>query len=113
MGPGQGHPEGRSGERTSRRVTAGYTYKYEDKDVILGFTYWYYVAAYKEGSYTGPGGETTTRIETHSTNRNGATGLWPGTWPFAYNNVNFPKDAAGLKDIGAQQIVYSALAAEG
>ncbi len=94
-------------------VTAGYTYKYEDKDVILGFTYWYYVAAYKEGSYTGPGGETTTRIETHSTNRNGATGLWPGTWPFAFNNVNYPKTAAGLKDLGAQQIVYSALAPKG
>jgi hypothetical protein len=94
-------------------VTSGYTYKYEDKDVILGFTYWYYVAAYKEGSYTGPGGETTTRIETHSTNRNGATGLWPGTYPFGFNNVNFPKDAAGLKNIGAQQIVYSALAPKG
>ncbi len=71
------------------------------------------MAAYKEGSYTGPGGETTTRIETHSTNRNGATGLWPGTWPFAFNNVNFPKDAAGLKNIGGQQIVYSALAPKG
>jgi hypothetical protein len=94
-------------------VTSGYSYIFEDKDVILGFTYWYYVSAYKEGSYTGPGGETTTRIETHSTNRNGATGLWPGTWPFAYNNVNFPKDAAGLKNIGAQQIVYSALAPKG
>ena len=94
-------------------VTSGYVYKYEDKDVILGFTYWYYVAAYKEGTYTGPGGETTTRIETHSTNRNGATGLWPGTWPFGFNNVNFPKDAAGLKNLGAQQIVYSALAPKG
>jgi hypothetical protein len=94
-------------------LTSGYTSKYEDKDVILGFTYFYYVAAYKEGNYTGPGGEVTTRIETHSTNRNGATGLWPGTWPFAYNNVNYPKDAAGLKNIGGAQIVYSALAPKG
>jgi hypothetical protein len=94
-------------------ITSGYASKYEDKDVILGFSYWYYVAAYKEGTYTGPGGETTNRIETHSTNRNGATGLWPGTWPFAFNNVNYPKDAAGLKAIGATQIVYSALAPKG
>ena len=93
--------------------TAGYTYKVEDTDVILGFTYFYYVSAYKEGTYTGPGGETTTRIETHSTNRNGATGLWDKTWPFAYNNVNFPSTATGLKNIGARQIVYSALAAKG
>jgi len=94
-------------------ITSGYVYKYEDKDVILGFTYWYYVSAYKEGSYTGPGGVATTRIETHSTNRNGATGLWPGTWPFAYNNVNYPKDATGLKNIGGGQIVWSALAPKG
>jgi hypothetical protein len=94
-------------------VTSGYTYKYEDKDVILGFTYFYYVAAYKEGTYTGPGGETTNRIETHYTNRNGATGLWNATFPFGFNNANFPKDAAGLKAIGARQIVYSALAAKG
>jgi hypothetical protein len=102
-------------------VTSGYKYKYEDKDVVLGFSYWYYVAAYKEGTYTGPDGETTTRIETHSTNRNGATGLWALTFPFAPQNANFGKtattdlaaNAAGLKNIGAVQIVYSALAPSG
>ena len=94
-------------------ITSGYTYKYEDKDVVLGFSYWYYVAAYKEGNYTGPGGETTNRIETHSTNRNGATGLWNATYAFAPNNANWPKDAAGLKNIGAAQVVYSALAPKG
>jgi hypothetical protein len=94
-------------------VTSGFVYKFEDKDVILGFSYYYYVSAYKEGTYTGPDGETTTRIETHSTNRDGATGLWPGTWPFGFNNVNYPKDAAGLKNIGAAQTVYSALAPKG
>lgn len=96
-------------------------YKYEDKDVVLGFSYWYYVAAYKEGTYTGPDGETTNRIETHSTNRNGATGLWQLTFPFATNNANFgkltPADVAAtpanLKGIGAVQIVYSALAPAG
>lgn len=101
--------------------TTGYKYRYEDKDVVLGFSYWYYVAAYKEGTYTGPDGETTNRIETHSTNRNGATGLWCLTFPFATNNANFGKvattdaaaSATGLKNIGAVQIVYSALASAG
>jgi hypothetical protein len=91
-------------------TSAGFAYKYEDKDVILGFQYWYYISAYKEGSYTGPGGATTGRIETHSTNRNGATGLWLNTFPYAYNNANYPKDATGLKNLGGAQIVTSALA---
>ncbi|MBI5471826.1 MAG: hypothetical protein HY961_05725 [Ignavibacteriae bacterium] len=94
-------------------TTAGYNYKYEDKEVVLGFQYWYYISAYKEGTYTGPGGETTTRIETHYTNRNGGSGLWNLTYPFAYNNANFPKDATGLKNIGALQVVTSALARPG
>jgi hypothetical protein len=105
-------------------TTSGYKYKYEDKDVVLGFSYWYYVAAYKEAAgapYVGPDGETTTRIETHSTNRNGATGLWALTYPFALNNANFGKlsstDAAaspqGKKNVGAVQIVFSALAPTG
>ncbi len=102
-------------------TTAGYNYKYEDKDVVLAFSYWYYVSAYKEGTFTGPDGETTNRIETHSTNRNGATGLWCLTFPFATLNANFgkisPTDAAasaqGQKNIGAVQIVYSALATAG
>ena len=101
-------------------TTTGYNYKYDDKDVVLGFSYWYYVAAYKEGTYTGPDGETTNRIETHSTNRNGATGLWALTFPFAAQNANFGKlasnDAAqsaqGLKNIGAAVVLNSALAVD-
>jgi len=92
-----------------KAVTPGYTYLYEDKDVVLGFTYWYYVSAYKEGTFTGPGGETTNRIETHSLNRNGASGLWEGTFPFATSNPYYPTTADGLKKIGAPQVVYSAL----
>ena len=30
--------------------------------VILGFQYWYYVSAFKDGSFTGPGGDVTGRI---------------------------------------------------
>jgi hypothetical protein len=93
--------------------TPGYKYLFEDKDVVLGFSYWYYIAAYKEGNFTGPSGEVTTRIETHSTNRNGATGLWVKTFPFSMNNANFPKTAQGKQDIGAVQVVYSAAAASG
>jgi len=94
-------------------TTAGYTYRYEDKDVILGFQYWYYISAYKQGTFTGPGGDQATQIETHSTNRNGATGLWLNTFPFAYNNANYPNTAAGLKSLGGAQIVTSALAPRG
>lgn len=97
----------------ARSTTPGFSYQFEDENVVLGFSYWYYVSAYKEGSYTGPGGETTNRIETHYTNRNGATGLWQKTFPFAPVNPNYPKSAQGLADIGAVQRVFSALAASG
>ena len=91
-------------------TSAGYNYRYEDKDVILGFQYWWYVSAYKEGSFAGPGGDVTGRIETHSTNRNGANGLWLNTFPFAYTNGNYPKgNAALLKNLGGGQVVTSAL----
>jgi hypothetical protein len=93
--------------------TPGYRYAYEDKDVVLGGNYWYYISAYKEGNFTGPGGESTNRIETHSVNRNGASGLWTKTYPFAPLNANFPKDAAGLAAIGARKTVLSPTAASG
>lgn len=94
-------------------TTPGFNYSYEDKDVVLGFSYWYYVSAYREGTFTGPGGETMNRIETHYTNRNGADGNWHKTFPFGLTNSNFPKNAAGLKSVGAVQRVFSALAASG
>ncbi|MEX2089673.1 MAG: hypothetical protein WEB62_07860, partial [Bacteroidota bacterium] len=43
-------------------------------------------------------------------NRNGATGLWENTYPFAVLNTFYPKDAAGLKRMGAGFVVKSALA---
>jgi hypothetical protein len=93
-------------------VMAPYTYMFDDEDVIVGFQYWYYVSAYSEGTFTGPGGETTNRIETHSTNRNGASGLWEGTWPFATGNAYFDlySDTAAvfLKNVGAGHTVTSA-----
>ena len=79
----------------------GYTYTWNDDAVVSGASYWYYLSAFKEGTYVGPGAEIATRIESHSTNRNGASGLWVKTFPFAPLNANYPKDAAGKKAIGA------------
>ncbi len=91
-------------------TSTGFNYKYEDKDVIMGFAYWYYISAYKEGTYTGPAGETTNRIETHYTNRDGSVGLWKLTFPFAYTNSNY---ASVSSQIGGRQVVTSALAPKG
>jgi hypothetical protein len=95
-------------------TTTGYNYLYEDKDVIIGFSYWYYISAYKEGTFTGPGGDVTNRIETHSTNRNGATGLWYLTFPFAQTNANYPAtNPTLLKNLGGAQVITSGLAPRG
>jgi hypothetical protein len=92
-------------------ITDPYTYLYHDLDVVVGFNYWYYVSAYKEGTFTGPGGETTNRLETHSTNRNGANGFWQGTWPFATANADFKtNDPKFLKEVGSAHRVTSAMA---
>jgi len=84
-----------------------YKYLYEDKTVIYGFEYWYYVSAYKEGSFAMNAGETTTRIESSNLNRNGRSGLWLGTYSYADNNVNFPTTDQGKKDMGARFTVRS------
>ena len=90
-------------------ASGSYKYAYEDRDelVILGGTYYYYVAAYKEGSFTGPGGATTSRIESHKVNVNGRSGLWMGTYPFADSPLNsfLPKDQASLKSLGVGYVV--------
>jgi hypothetical protein len=95
-------------------TTTGYAYKYEDTDVFFGFSYWYYISAYKENAagFSGPGGQTTTRIETHSTNRNGASGLWNLTYPFAYASLVFPSatNTAAYQAMGGVQIVNGARA---
>jgi len=53
---------------------------------------------------------TTTFVETPNINRNGASGLWVDTYPFAVVNTFFPKTPAGLKNIGAGFVVKAALA---
>jgi hypothetical protein len=96
--------------------TAGYNYSWEDKVVDVGFKYWYYVAAYTNkpqtlANYTSFSNNATTDfVETSNVNRNGATGLWRDTYPFATLNSFYPKTADGQKAIGGGFIVKSALA---
>lgn len=88
-------------------ATDGYHFVYEDEDAITGFSYWYYVSAYTEGDFTGPQGPVAVNhIETSNVNRNGRNapgaspgelGLaspWDGTYPFAYNNPNYPTEGS-------------------
>lgn len=92
-----------------------YQYAYEDTDAITGFTYWYYVSAYRDGTFSGPQGNVGTHLESANLNRNGRNapdapegtiGLgtpWSGTYPYATRNALFPaeSDVLGLKNIGA------------
>lgn len=96
---------------------AGYNYSWEDKGVDVGFRYWYYVSAYTNAgrdlgsSYVSFSNTATTNfVETSNVNRNGASGIWQGTYPFAMLNTFFPKTTQALKDIGTGFIVKSALA---
>ncbi len=97
---------------------AGYNYAWEDKTVDLGFKYWYYVAAYTAeptpvdlgATYAGTNPKTTSMLETSNMNRNGSTGLWQNTYPFADQNTFFPKTGTGQKAMGAGFVVKSALA---
>ncbi len=103
---------------TKSYLGSTFQYKWEDTKVVYGFEYWFYVSAYKEGTYSGPGNETTNRIETSNVNRNGRSGLWMGTFSYADNNAFFPGNFSGpypsnyssnpeiaKKDIGARYIV--------
>ncbi len=96
---------------------AGYNYSWEDKVVDVGFKYWYYIAAYTNKpltlgtsyvSFSNP--PNTDFVETSNVNRNGASGLWQNTYPFATLSTFFPKTSQGQKDMGAGFIVKSALA---
>lgn len=94
-----------------------YDYTFVDENSIVGFTYWYYVAAYKEGEFSGPQGPITAgHLESYGTvNRNGRNsceamdgeiGLstpWCGTYPFAYQNANYPIEGTqAFKNFGAE-----------
>ena len=88
-----------------------YTYAFKDSslDVILGFSYWYYVAPFV--SLTTPltiNGRTTNHLESGRVNENGASGTWQGTFPWATQNSFYPTTTSGQKSIGATIVVQSA-----
>lgn len=80
---------------------AGYDLSFNDTSSILGSTYWYYVAAYRGGSFTGPVGSAE-HVESSNFTRNGRNdpgaangelGLgtpWGGTYPFAILSADYP-----------------------
>lgn len=105
-----------------------YDFAWEDTDAITGFTYWYYVSAYKEGSFTGPQGPVAvSHLESSGVvNRNGRNapeasegtiGLvtpWNGTYPFAWNHPDYPDPGTlALKNFGAEYTVNPPAAAPG
>jgi hypothetical protein len=106
-------PSGQLGQYQNP-VTNGYQYAFEDESAITGFTYWYYVSAYREGQYSGPQGPVPVgHIESSNMNRNGRNGLgatngqislaspWGGTYPWSINNADFPRtNEQALKNLG-------------
>jgi hypothetical protein len=95
---------------------SGFHYAWEDQVVDLSFKYWYYVAAYTDAPITlanyvsFSNDDSTGFVETSNVNRNGASGLWRNTYPFADLNAFFPKTGPELKAIGTGFIVRSQLA---
>ncbi|NND70266.1 MAG: hypothetical protein HKN43_01675 [Rhodothermales bacterium] len=103
----------------------GYDFAFEDTDAITGFTYWYYISAYKEGSFTGPQGAVSAgHIESSNWNRNGRNAPdaadgeislntpWSGTYGFAIRNAEYPAPGTqGEKNIGGPFTVTPPVAA--
>lgn len=90
--------------------SGGYDYAFKDDalDVLLGFSYWYYVSAYKNlPSPLTINGRSTNVLESGRVNVNGASGLWEGTYPWATQNSFYPTSAEGQKRIGATVVVKS------
>jgi hypothetical protein len=97
-----------------------YPYAWENDDpfTLPGQTFWYYVAAYKQGrpggvydtieesshGLTGGGSQPIDWVETGKVNMNGRDGLWHNTWPNTPRHAFFPdeKDIEGRKLVGAQ-----------
>ena len=97
-------------------TTGTYDYAYEDLTSILGFTFWYYVSAYKEGSWSGPLGpvqaghlESSGVVNRNGRNTNGTPegtigmgSAWFKTYPFAWNHPDFPSTGTlDHKNMGA------------
>ena len=89
------------------------TYKYAWEDntpgTLLGFTFYYYVAAYKkETGSLGDLGQYTW-LETGKVNVNGRSAYWEGTWPWAFKHAYYPppSDLAKRKALGVDFVLVS------
>ncbi|MBI4531520.1 MAG: hypothetical protein HY709_08335, partial [Candidatus Latescibacteria bacterium] len=60
---------------------SGNTYTYEDKDVIVGFKYWYYVAAYDDEKTVDAVRYPDGLESFYTMNANGTDGTWQGLLP--------------------------------
>ncbi|MDE3056757.1 MAG: hypothetical protein KGJ59_02200 [Bacteroidota bacterium] len=86
--------------------TFSYAFKDNSLDVLLGFSYWYYVAAYNNETKT-INGVTTNHLESGRVNENGALSQWQGTFPWATQSSYYPTSAGGQKAIGGTIVVQS------
>jgi hypothetical protein len=94
------------------------TYAYEwvdtSEEVKDGYTFWYYVAAFKQGSYTFPvydqvADVAVSQIESGKDNWNGRDGRWWGCYAFATAANEFPEfDLASQKFLGAPFVLKPA-----
>jgi len=87
-----------------------YPYAWQDEFTTPGFSYWYYVASYKEGAAVPPayqGLDDVNWLESGKVNINGRSGLWENTWPWGWRTSSYPDetDAAGLKKLGASFVL--------
>ena len=88
-----------------------YPYAYEDNapGTLPGFTFYYYVAAYKNVSGSLQDLGDYTRLESGKVNFNGRSGLWENTYPWATANAWYPdpSDTEGRKRLGIPFVVVS------
>jgi hypothetical protein len=93
--------------RIAENAPGGFTYAWEDPASAPKRLYWYSVSAYTSGSYdlgpryAGQNPPQVSVLETFTFNRNGASGLWQNTYPWATLNVWFPKTWAEQSLLGA------------
>jgi|SaaInl7_200m_RNA_FD_contig_91_302217_length_6684_multi_9_in_0_out_0_2 hypothetical protein len=87
-----------------------YPYAWVDTgdDVLTGYTYWYYVAAFDSESGE-MAGVSFTSLESGKDNWNGRSGTWMGTYHYATGATEFPTvDVNAKKDIGAAHVLKPA-----
>lgn len=90
------------------KATYPYAWIDEDKSIQIGYTYWYYVAAFDNESGTMAGVKYTS-LESSKDNWNGRDGRWYGTYHFATANAEYPTySLADQKFIGAAFVLKPA-----